>query len=276
MINITLPENKINFIVKPILGDNGTVEYFNMDLKPELMSLYQQIGFSNKSQSTVFVYPIFTQAAYGQNGFYDYYNKKCDSKCLTVDIPSNFDGTYSSSIVASIILNLLNYSFITDVDVDKNPQILQQYNTVIMLHNEYVTRNEFNAVTNHTHVMYLYPNALYAEVKPDYNENTITLVQGHGYPNENIHNGFNWKYDNTQFEYNMKCENWNFTDINNGKMLNCYPDYALMYDKNLLSTVRNYSITPVPEFSSISGLIVILGLAGVVIISSTRQFQIRI
>lgn len=275
-IKLTLPESKMNFIVLPIIANNSTVASFSMDLKPELMNLYKQIGFSTKSQNTVFVYPLFTQAAYGSSGFYDYYNKKCDSKCLTVNIPSSFKGTYSSSIVAAIALNLLNYSFITDVDVDSNPEILQKYDTIIILHNEYVTKNEFNAIIQHPHVVYLYPNALYAEVKPNYDNNTITLVRGHGYPQPEIQNGFDWKYDNTKFEYDIKCENWNFTVINNGKMLNCYPDYALMYDKSLLNTLKDSTITNIPEFNSIVGMIVILSIIGIIVISSISNLKYHI
>lgn len=266
-IELTLPESRMNFVMLPVIANNNTVASFSMELKPELMDLYKQIGFSTKSQNVVFVYPVFTQAAYGSHGFYDYYNKNCDSKCLTVNIPSSFNGTYSSSIVAAITLNLLNYSFVTDVDVDKNPEILQKYGTIIILHNEYVTKNEFNAITQHPHVIYLYPNALYAEVKPNYENDTIMLVRGHGYPQPEIENGFNWKNDNTKFEYDLKCENWNFTDIDNGKMLNCYPDYALMYDKSLLNTLKNFSVIPVPEFGSTVYMLVIASIMGTIIIS---------
>lgn len=274
-IELTLPENKMNFVVLPVIINNNTVASFSMDLKPESMDLYKQIGFSTKSQNVVFIYPVFTQAAYGSNGFYDYYNKRCDSKCLTVNIPSSFNGTYSSSIVAAIALNLLNYSFVTDVDVDKNPEILQKYNTIIILHNEYVTKNEFNAITQHPHVVYLYPNALYAEVKPNYENSTITLVRGHGYPQPEIKNGFNWKNDNTQFEYDLKCENWNFTDVGNGKMLNCYPDYALMYDKLLLGQLKDFSATPVPEFGSTVYILVIASIIGAIIISSKFDSKLK-
>jgi len=274
IISMTLPEDKLNFSILPIITYNNTVASFSMELKPELMNLYHQIGFTNKSQNAVFVYPVFTQAAYSQNGFYDYYNKKCDSKCLTVDIPSSFNGTYSSSIVAAIALNLLNYSFITDVDIDKDPEILKQYDTVIMLHNEYVTANEFHAVTEHPHVIYLYPNVLYAKVEPNYDNNTITLVQGHGYPDEKIQNGFDWKYDNTKFEYDLKCENWNFTDIDNGKMLNCYPDYAILHDKSILGALKDFTERiPIPEFNSVIGMIVIIGIIGAIMISSRLNMK---
>ena len=45
-----------------------------------------------------------------------------------------------------------------------------------MLHNEYVTQAMFDAITNHPNVIYLYPNALYAEIEVDYENNLITLI----------------------------------------------------------------------------------------------------
>ena len=274
-ITLVLSENKIIFNLIPRITGNGTVTSFDMSLKPELKDLYSQVGFPTKSNNVIFVYPVFTQAAYGKNGFYDYYNKKCDASCLTIDIPSSFSGTYSSSIVSSYVLNMLNYSFITDVDVDKNPQILQKYDTVIILHNEYVTKNEFNAITNHPHVIYLYSNALFAEVRSNYTDNTIKLIKGHGYPNETIQNGFDWKNDNTKFEYDLKCTNWNFIDIDNGKMLNCYPDYAMLYDKNLLHYIKEQSIQSVPEFDNVI-FVIITSMIAVLLLNKFKMFSYKI
>lgn len=273
-IELTLPESQILFNIVSTIKDDGTVISFNVIPKSDLSNLYQQIGFSNKSEDAVFVYPIFTQAAYSYNGFYDYYHKKCDSKCLTVSIPSNFDGTYSSSIVAASVLHLLNYSFITDIDIDRNPEILQKYDTIILLHNEYVTSNEFYAITKHPHVIYLYPNALYAEVKSDYTNGTITLIRGHGYPDGKIQNGFNWKNENTKFEYDLECKSWNFTSVGNGKMLNCYPDYAILYDKSLLNTLKESSTTSIPEFGSTVNVIIMLSIIGMIVFSSKFKFKL--
>ena len=98
---------------------------------------------------------------------------------------------------------LLGYEFVNDIDIDKNPDILKKYDKVIMLHSEYVTKKEFGAVTAHPKVVYLYPNTLYAEITTDYSKNTITLIRGHGYPTPDIGNGFGWKFDNTNYEYDM-------------------------------------------------------------------------
>ncbi|MDE1727489.1 MAG: hypothetical protein KGH89_09565, partial [Thaumarchaeota archaeon] len=103
------------------------------------------------------------------------------------------------------VLKLLNYSYVKDQDVDKNPDILKQYKRVIILHNEYVTKKEFDAITSHPDVVFLYPNALYAQVQTNYDNDTITLVRGHGYPDSAIRNGFDWKYDNSRYEYDIDC-----------------------------------------------------------------------
>lgn len=184
------------------------------------------------------MYPIFTQAAYGEYGFYNYYDKECGKECLTITIPSGFTPTYSSSMGTSKVLPLLNYSRITDVDIDKNPDILKKYHKVIILHNEYVTKKEFDAITSHPHVIYLFPNALYAEVRTNYTDNTFTLVRGHGYPDSSIGNGFDWKYDNSNLEYDTTCNNMTLATIPNGKMLNCYPAYRSLFDKSFLEMIK--------------------------------------
>ena len=82
-----------------------------------------------------------------------------------------------------------------------------------MLHNEYVTEKEFDAITNYPKVVYLYPNALYAKVISNYDNNTITLIRGHEYPSPQIGNGFDWKFDNSVLEYDNSCADWKFNEI---------------------------------------------------------------
>jgi len=210
------------------------------ELKPELMDLYYKIGLLNQTQNSIVVYPIFTEAAYSQNGFYDYYKNKCNTSCLTVKIPTEFNGEYSASRAAFNSLRVLGYQHITDIDVDRDPDILKNYDKVILLHNEYVTKKEFDAITQHPRVIYLYPNALYAEVTTDYDDYTITLIRGHNYPSPEIRNGFDWKFENTNFEYNNSCENWKFYEIDNGIMLDCYPEYIIFKDPVLLKKIKDY------------------------------------
>lgn len=236
---IVIPVSKLLFRHTFHLNSDNSINYSEISPEPKYTELYHKIGLYNSSKKIVFVYPIFTQTAYEKNGFYDYYSGNCDSSCLTAKIMYDEHGRYTSSIRAAAILTLLNYSYITDVDIDKNPDILKRYDRVIMLHNEYVTKREFNAVTQHPDVIYLFANALYAEVKADYNSNTITLVRGHGYSDASTKNGFDWKFDNTPDEYDNLCNNWNFTKIDNGKMLDCYPSFRLFYDEKLLESLKN-------------------------------------
>lgn len=229
------------FNVTPHNDENGKLISLSLELKPELNNLYKDIGLFDKPRDIVFIYPSFTQAAYGKNGFYDFYNDKCNTDCLTVQIPTGIRGYQSSSIAGAWALKLLNYPYLKDEDVDKNPNILKQYKRVIVLHNEYVTKKEFDAITSHPDVVFLYPNALYAEVKTNYDDNTITLVRGHGYPNLSIKNGFNWKPDNSKYEYRVDCNNWNFYNAESYTMLNCYPEYKILYTAELLRSMKSDS-----------------------------------
>jgi len=93
------------------------------------------------------------------------------------------------------------------------------------------------SLSSQPHVIYLYPNALYAEVKMDYSKNTITLLRGHNYSDVEIKNGFDWKNDNAPFEY-KQCKEMSFYRVENGWMLNCYPENAIYKSLELLKTIK--------------------------------------
>lgn len=211
--------------------------------KEENRQLYDSLGPKNANQTTVVIIPVFTALAYSDHGFYYYYAGRCSEECLTVNAISayptlKFD--YRSSAMANQVFDFLGYDRISDADVDKDPSILDKYDRVILLHNEYVTKKMFDAITNHPKVIYLYPNALYAEISADEETSSITLIRGHGYPEKNIANGFNWKYENTNpYEFDKECKNWEFYKINNGFMLNCYPEQIIFSDVKLLQTIRD-------------------------------------
>ncbi len=207
-------------------------------LKPDLADVYSEIGVYDKKNKPLLIIPVYTASAYSKNGFYDFYNGNCDT-CLTTKIVSIDELAEQSSANAVKVLELLGYDSITDIELDKNPSILSKYDKIIVLHNEYVTKNMFNAITSHPNVIYLYPNALYAEISTNFVDNTISLIRGHGYPNENITNGFDWEFDNTRpYEFDKKCDNWEFYDIPNGKMLNCYPEQKIWKDEKFLKTLK--------------------------------------
>ena len=211
-------------------------------LKPENTDLYHEIGVGFEQHNSVFIVPIFTMTAYGESGFYNYFRGECGTECLH-DIPIRHElrPTFESSTNTIKVLRLLGYPYITDIEIDKNPRILDLFDKVILLHSEYVTKSEFEAITKHPKVIYLHPNALHAEVEYDKEKDTITLIRGHGYPNTEIQNGFDWKFDNTHpYEYDTDCENWEFYKIDNGIMLNCYPENIIFQDKRLLKTIKEY------------------------------------
>ncbi|MDE1724937.1 MAG: hypothetical protein KGH76_03440 [Thaumarchaeota archaeon] len=198
----------------------------------------KMVSITNETEKSVVVVPVLTSSAYSEWGFYAYYRGEC-SRCLTVKIHDDLHSLMDSSNGLKV-LKSLGYHTITDIDIDRNPKILEQYDEVILLHNEYVTQREFDAITKHPQVLYLYPNALYAKVSIDYWNNTVTLVRGHGYPNSTIANGFGWKFDNSKLEYDRMCDNWNFHKIDNGMMLNCYPEGRLDYDMGLLQAIKDF------------------------------------
>ena len=104
------------------------------------------------------------------------------------------------------------------------------------------SQKEFEAITNHPKVIYLYPNSNYAQVKVDYGKNTVSLVRGHEYPPDDpVSNGFNWKYEelNHPWEYNTECKDWEFIKVDNGYMLDCYPELILSSDRDLLKMIKN-------------------------------------
>jgi len=236
LFKVFVPEDKL---IVDVESKTITYQQANFELNSEFSEFYEEIGNFENKQNAVVIYPTFTESAYSKNGFYDYFEKKCNSSCLSVSIKSNFEGEYSSSRAGYQTLKLLNYETITDIDVDKNPNILSTYDKIVLLHNEYVTKKMFDAIISHQNVIYLYPNALYAEINVDYENNTISLVRGHNFPESGIDNGFDWKFDNTRpYEFDNTCKNWDFVEIDNGYMLNCYPEYVIFKDKNMINSIK--------------------------------------
>ena len=188
----------------------------------------------------VVIYPLFTASAYAQPGFYNYFKGDCDESCIT-DITFNYSGgTYNSSVHTAQILHAVGYNFITDIDVDKNPKILKNYEKIILLHNEYVTKKMFDAIVDHPNVIFLFPNALYAEIDVNYDTNTMSLIRGHDYP-IGIKNGFDYEIEEQfhEYEYDNQCLEWEFIKIKNGYHLNCYPDGAIHENFDILLKLKD-------------------------------------
>jgi len=219
--------------------------YYELD--ESKLDMYQDL--KNDKKSAV-IFPIFTAAAYSEPGFYTFYRGECDREfhgvlfrdddCLTVKLEDEYNPLFTSSANGLQILNLLDYDIITDISIHQNPEILLSYEKIILLHNEYVTSIEFDAITSHPNVIYLYPNALYAEVNFDEELWEISLVRGHNYPEITIRNGFDWRFDNSPDEYDTTCEDMKFSKIDNGWMLNCYPENVLHKNKELLKQIKDF------------------------------------
>jgi len=223
-------------------GDELVWKSVVLGLNPNKMDIYNEVAVWNDPQKTVVVYPFFTSAAYNEPGFYTYFRGECDSCTTTKFAQPTIQ--YTSSGIGHQALTLLGYHSITDVEIDKNPSILQQFDKVIMLHNEYVTRAMFDAITSHPNVLYLYPNALYAEIEVNYMDETITLIRGHNYPEPEIINGFDWEFDNTHpYEYDTKCQILEMYKIKNGWMTTCYPENVFLKKSqqlfDLLKTIKD-------------------------------------
>ena len=219
--------------------------YYELD--ESNMMIYDKLK-NNKKSAVVF--PIFTAAAYSEPGFYTFYRGECDQEfhgvlfrdddCLTVKLEEEYSPLFTSSANGVQVLNLLDYEIITDITIHQNPEILLQYEKIILLHNEYVTSTQFDAIISHPNVIYLYPNALYAEIDFDEDLWEISLIRGHNYPDPLIRNGFDWKFDNSLEEYDVTCEDMKFSKIDNGWMLNCYPENILHKSKELLKQIREF------------------------------------
>ena len=217
------------------------------ELDDSNMMIYDELKNNKKS---VVVFPIFTAAAYSEPGFYTFYRGDCDQEfhgvlfrdddCLTVKLEEEYRPLFTSSANGVQVLNLLDYEIITDITIHQNPEILLQYEKIILLHNEYVTSTQFDAILSHPNVIYLYPNALYAEIDFDEDLWEISLVRGHNYHDPLIRNGFDWKFDNSLEEYDVTCEDMKFSKIDNGWMLNCYPENVLHKSKELLKQIRDF------------------------------------
>jgi hypothetical protein len=216
-----------------IIDGNQVWETLALGLNPNKVAMYNEVEIWNEPYKTAVVYPLFTDFAYSEPGFYTYYRGECDT-CTTTEF-SETSIKYSASGIGYQALTLLGYQSITDIEIDRDPSILNQFDKVIMLHNEYVTRIMFDAITNHPNVIYLYPNALYAEIEVNYTDETITLIRGHNYPEQEITNGFDWEFDNTHpYEYDWQCLDMELYKIKNGWMTNCYPENLFLQNSEAL------------------------------------------
>jgi len=238
LLVLTYSVSEANLVSNEQVEQDNSFSTYHESKMPEL-DYYDDYEALRSTTKVAVVYPIFTQSAYEWGGFHDFYAGYCDS-CLKTPIQDYYEKTFTSSGNAYRILEFLGYEVIDDIDIDKNPAILEKFDKVILLHNEFVTKAEFEAITNHPKVIYLYPHALSSEVKTDYSENTISLIRGPSFPDDNIINGFDWEFDNTEYFNDWSCIDWQFYEITNGYMLNCYPETELPhYGHSILKIIKD-------------------------------------
>lgn len=208
--------------------------YINMQQEPVYFNPVEAMRLNYTDYNILVVKPLLTANAYKKGGFYDYYHGNCDESCLSVQIDENIPYTYDSSLRAIVRFEKLGATMADDYTLD--PKELANYDRIILLHNEYVTQEFFDAVQAHPNVIYFYPNALYGKVSVQ--DGVMKLIKGHGYNHKD--NGFDWQYDNTRpYEMDNTCKNLDWIKIPNGIQLNCFPENYLMKHVWLFGFVRD-------------------------------------
>ena len=139
-------------------------------------------------------------------------------------------------------LDLLGYTIISDIEIEKDPNILSSYEKIIVLHNKYVTKTIFNAITSHPKVVYLYPDSLNEEVSVNFLQNTVTAVSPLKQPQDKTaQNDFQWEYDSSHLEFvNCRDIDVKFEKVANGIMLNCYPEAFITKSPSLFKIIKEF------------------------------------
>lgn len=218
------------------LNTSNDFDEYRISQMPETR-FFEQYDELSAPEKTAVIYPILTQTAYAWGGIHDFYLGRCDT-CSEIKIEEYYDPIFSVGAKSFRILEFLGYSVIDDIDIDKNPEILDNFNSIVLLHNEFVTENEFLAITSHPNVIFMYPGALNSKVKISYEDETMILQRGPSFPDSDIVNGFDWKYDNSNISNNTICEEWEFYKIENGHMLNCTPEDIIQNNDEILKELK--------------------------------------
>lgn len=186
----------------------------------------------SSTDKTVVIDAVFTQAAYQAGSWYD--NKGVTTVSLNYghDWRTNFGGAVNG---VTVLNNTGLVDTVTDIYLTNHPEILKAYHRVIVLHNEYVTKAEYDAIMNHSNVFYAYPNALYRLVNftgsTVTNGGTITLLGLSHNPYANSTWG-----DVSEFD---RCSNHAYKVVKypNGAGLSCYPERELWGNRVLVEMI---------------------------------------
>lgn len=235
---------------------NNQLQSQNQAFFPKPLTADDIKKYGNSDTRAIMIYPIFTQYAYKTGCFYPPKSDGHYPVNITCSLrPMMINGSYVTGYNGFDYLSQLHYPFITDIAVDRHPEILQDYDKIILLHNEYMTKREFEAIKNFKNVVYLYPNSAYAEVSIDYDKLEMTLVRGHQYPTQDIANGFGF-VTTTQHEYDFKCEGYKWEARPNGIQPTCWPEFVIKADRDMLQVIKDYpnKVPPLVHQSTITTL----------------------
>jgi N,N-dimethylformamidase beta subunit-like protein len=227
-------------VVITAVDNAGNVNYaettINTPISENRSTHNESLTKNDTSPKIAFVRPTFTEAAYQEHGFYNFYfkygfpplgkNITSDLDMLTVKTPrsvSEFaNGTDLRNLSNITSLIPINGTELRDVSQNSypNPQKFwlpfidnvkkiarnatvtvmrdedvhdghifstdnktNAYDILLLFHNEYVTQQEYDNlkqfVKNGGTIVFIDANALYAEVRYDLQNHTITLVKGH-------------------------------------------------------------------------------------------------
>ena len=208
------------------------------------------------NSNSVVIFPTITLHAYKNSCVWDYYEPITDN-CLNFNINDidfsdsvldiwnveNSDSHYfwNTNLLGYQVFKMLDYEIISELEIEREPNVLENYDKVILLHNKYVTKKIFDAIINHQNVVYMYPGALSQEVELNLENQSLKILNPVKYPQDrNFNNDFLWMYDNTHREL-KDCKDIidpKFENVGNGIMINCYPENIL--HTQILKIVKDF------------------------------------
>ena len=234
---VIFPEASLYPYSKPCVWNyyiETTSDCFTIPMLRESEKTYKYILENNIEKHTV----DFTKPSAFN---YQPFNQRADNEPDKIEFGGKL--LHETSNLGAQALDLLGYKIISDLEIEKNPQILYNYDKVIILHSKYVTQTMFDAITNHPKVIYLYPDSLVEEIEVDFFNNQIIVSSPLKFPQEkNFQNDFEWEYDSEHLKYVMcssKAE-IKFEKVDNGIMLNCYPESNLILYPDLFKKIKEF------------------------------------
>jgi hypothetical protein len=205
-ISVHIQDTKPHRIVSRATDHAGNANWAEVTINSipfNKMPEYRNMLGQNENISIAFVEPIFTTASYA-NHFYTFYAKydtvpkgqkvTTDLDYFTAQIPSKTDRDYFLNFTEKVreFAPGGTVEIIDDRDVHAasifKPGGENLYDVLLLLHNEYVTQNEYDNfrrfVSNGGTIVLLDSNIFYAEIKYDQEKCETSLVHGH-----------DWKFD---------------------------------------------------------------------------------